>query len=95
MAKAKKEKELNVPVDAEVLNGCDFCMQFDYDEPHIIGASENADGVMEIVLKSYMDVGITFKCPDTGKKLRLFARPLSDKGKKILEEQEVTTDHRL
>ena len=77
------------------LNGCDFCMQFDYDEPHIIGASENADGVMEIVLKSYMDVGITFKCPDTGKKLRLFARPLSDKGKKILEEQEVATDHRL
>jgi len=95
MAKSKKEKELNVPVDAEVLNGCDFCMQFDYDEPHIIGASENADGVMEIVLKSYMDVGITFKCPDTGKKLRLFARPLSDKGKKILEEQEVATDHRL
>ena len=43
---------------------------------------------MEIVLKSYMDVGITFKCPDTGKKLRLFARPLSDKGKRILEEQE-------
>jgi hypothetical protein len=88
MAKAKKQKELNVPVDAEVLDGCDFCMQFDYDDPHVIGASAEADGVMEIVLKSYMDVGITFKCPDTGKKLRLFARPLSDKGKKILEEQE-------
>ena len=89
MAKTKKEEvKLNLPADAEVLNGCDFCMQFDYDDPLVIGASEKVDGVMEIVLKSYMDVGITFKCPDTGKKLRLFARPLSDKGRKILEEQE-------
>jgi hypothetical protein len=88
MAKAKKEKELNVPKGVEVLNGCDFCMQFDYDDPHVIGASSEADGSMEIVLKSYMDVGITFVCPDTQKKLRLFARPLSDKGKRILEEQE-------
>jgi hypothetical protein len=88
MAKAKKQKELNVPEGVEVLNGCDFCMQFDYDDPHVIGASSEADGSMEIVLKSYMDVGITFVCPDTKKKLRLFARPLSDKGKRILEEQE-------
>ena len=90
MAK-KKEKELNLPTNAEVLDGCDFCMQFDYDEPHVIGASENSDGVMEIVLKYYMDVGITFLCPTTGKKLRLFARPLSDKGKQILEMQEQPT----
>ena len=90
MAKSKKEKEikLNVPEGVEVFHGCDFCMQFDYDDPHVIGASSEADGSMEIVLKSYMDVGITFMCPDTKKKLRLFARPLSDKGKKILEEQE-------
>jgi len=88
MAKAKKQKELNVPVDAKVLEGCDFCMQFDYDDPHVIGASQDGHGVMEITLKSYMDVGITFKCPDTGKKLRLFARPLSDKGQRILDEQE-------
>lgn len=89
MGKAKKQKEikLNVPEGVEVLNGCDFCMQFDYDEPHVIGASSEADGSMEIVLKSYMDAGITFVCPDTKKKLRLFARPLSDAGKKILEDQ--------
>jgi len=86
MAK-KKEKELNLPSNAQVLDGCDFCMQFDYDDPHVIGASEKSDGVMEIVLKSYMDVGITFLCPTTRKKLRLFARPLSDKGRQILEMQ--------
>lgn len=87
MAKSKKEIKLNVPEGVEVFDGCDFCMQFDYDNPHVIGASLEADGSLEIVLKSYMDAGITFICPNTGKKLRLFARPLSDAGRKILEDQ--------
>ena len=92
MAKNKTE----IPKEIEVYTeGCDFCMQFDYDEPHVIGASPDGEGGLEIVLKAYQDAGITFVCPTTGKKLRLFSRPLSDKGKKILEEQEVTTDHRL
>ena len=48
MAKTKiEEVKLNLPADAEVLNGCDFCMQFDYDDPLVIGASEKGDGVME------------------------------------------------
>lgn len=87
MAKAKKQKELNIPTDAKVLEGCDFCMQFDYDEPHVVGASPDGEGGLEIVLKAYQDAGITFVCPNTGKKLRLFSRPLSDAGKKILEDQ--------
>ena len=87
MAKAKKEKQLNLPQDAQPLDGCDFCMQFDYDEPHVIGASEDADGVMELVIKAYLDAGVTFVCPTTGKKLRIYARPLSDKGKEILNQQ--------
>jgi hypothetical protein len=29
-----------------------------------------------------------FQCPTTGKKLRIFPRPLSDAGKAILEETE-------
>jgi hypothetical protein len=87
MAKAKKEKKLNLPQDAEPLNGCDFCMQFDYDEPHVIGASADSDGVMELVIKAYLDAGVTFVCPTTQKKLRIYARPLSDTGKAILEQQ--------
>ena len=87
MAKAKKEKQLNLPQNAEPLNGCDFCMQFDYDEPHVIGASEDADGVLELVIKAYLDAGLTFVCPTTQKKLRIYARPLSDKGKAILDQQ--------
>jgi hypothetical protein len=88
MAKAKKEKEVNIPIDAHpYAEGCDFCMQFDYDDPHVIGASQDEHGVIELTIKAYQDAGVTFMCPDTGKKLRLFARPLSDKGKVILEEQ--------
>jgi hypothetical protein len=87
MAKAKKEKKLNLPQDAQPLDGCDFCMQFDYDEPHVIGASADSDGVMELVIKAYLDAGVTFVCPTTQKKLRIYARPLSDIGKAILEQQ--------
>ena len=86
MAKASKKKA-NIPEGKEPLIGCDFCMQFDYDEPHVIGASADADGVMELVIKAYLDAGVTFVCPTTQKKLRIYARPLSDIGKSILEQQ--------
>ena len=87
MAKPKKEKQLNLPQDAQPLDGCDFCMQFDYDEPHVIGASADSDGVLELVIKSYLDAGVTFVCPTTGKKLRIYSRPLTDTGKAILNQQ--------
>jgi hypothetical protein len=87
MAKSKKEKQLNLPQDAQPLDGCDFCMQFDYDEPHVIGASADSDGVLELVIKSYLDAGVTFVCPTTGKKLRIYSRPLTDTGRSILEQQ--------
>lgn len=86
MAKKKQvepQEQVRIP-----LNGCDFCMQFDYDEPHVIGASADSDGGLEIVLQAYQDAGITFICPTTGKKMRLFAKPLSNAGQAILDEQE-------
>ena len=88
MAKASKRKA-NIPEGKEPLIGCDFCMQFDYDEPHVIGASPDEHGAIELVIKSYLDAGVTFVCPTTGKKLRIYARPLSDAGKAILEETEI------
>ena len=65
MAKKKTEIPKEIQVYTE---GCDFCMQFDYDEPHVVGASPDGDGGLEIVLKAYQDAGITFVCPNTGKK---------------------------
>jgi hypothetical protein len=72
----------------ELMDGCDFCMQFDNDEIHVIAATGSKDGVMEIKITPTMDGGLTFVCPNTNKKLRLFARPLSDVGRAIVEANE-------
>ena len=53
----------------------------------VIGASADSDGVMDLVIKAYLDAGVTFVCPTTQKKLRIYARPLSDTGKAILNQQ--------
>jgi hypothetical protein len=67
-------------------------MQFDYDEPHVIGASPDKHGGIELVIKAYADAGVMFVCPTTGKKMRIFAMPLSDKGKAILENQPIASE---
>ena len=64
--------------------GCDFCMQFDNDDIHVIAATDNPEGFMEIKVTPIMDGGVTFQCPTTGKKVRIFARPISDAGRLIL-----------
>jgi hypothetical protein len=84
---AKKKEKVNIPQNKQpYTEGCDFCMQFDYDDIHVIGASKDENGIIELIIKAYQDAGVTFVCPNTGKKLRIFARPLSDAGKAILEE---------
>jgi len=72
----------------KVFEGCDFCMQFDNDEPHLIGATMDPSGCIEVKVTPIMDGGVTFLCPTTGKRVRLFARPLSDAGKELLEDKE-------
>ena len=63
----------------------DFCMQFDNDEIHVIAAAENAEGCMEIKITTEMNGGVMLQDPTTGKKVRLFARPITDAGRAILE----------
>ena len=85
---AKKKEKANIPEGKQPFTeGCDFCMQFDYDDIHVIGASPDEYGGIELVIKAYQDAGVTFLCPTTGKKLRIFARPLTNAGKLILEEK--------
>lgn len=85
------KKKANVLKDKQpYTEGCDFCMQFDYDDIHVIGASPDEHGGIELVIKAYQDAGVTFICPNTGKKLRIFARPLTDAGIKILNDQQIT-----
>ena len=83
MAKAKKENK-------DQLIGCDFCIQFDMDVPHVVAATDSAEGFMEIKITPTMDGGVMFQCPTTGKKLRIFPRPLSDAGNAILGEPETS-----
>lgn len=66
----------------------EFCMQFDNDEPHVIGATEQEEGCIEVRITPNMDGGVTFLCPTTGKKVRLYARPISDLGRDILNPKE-------
>lgn len=83
---AKKKEKANIPEGKQPFTeGCDFCMQFDYDDIHVIGASPDEHGGIELVIKAYQDAGVMFICPTTGKKLRIFARPLTDAGKQILD----------
>jgi hypothetical protein len=79
MAKNKKK------IEDQPLVGCDFCMQWDMDDPHVIAATDNPEGFLEIKVTPVMDGGIVFQCPTTNKKLRIFARPLTDAGRAILE----------
>ena len=65
MAKDKKENK-------DQLIGCDFCIQFDMDVPHVVAATDSAEGFMEIKITPTMDGGVMFQCPTTGKKLRIF-----------------------
>ena len=88
MAKKKVEKVEEIEIEREwFTDGCDFCMQFDYDDPHVIGASPDEKSRIELTLQAYSDPGLMFVCPTTGKKLRIFARPITDAGKKILESE--------
>ena len=68
----------------KVFEPVEFCMQFDNDEPHVIGATEQEDGCIEVRVTPTMDGGITFGCPTTGKKVRLYARPITELGREIL-----------
>lgn len=83
---AKKKVEKVEEIEREwFTDGCDFCMQFDYDEPHVIGASPDEKSRIELTLQAYSDPGLMFVCPTTGKKLRIFARPITDAGRALLE----------
>lgn len=71
---------------SESTNAFDFCMQFDNDEIQVIAATENSDGCMEIKITTEMDGGVMLQDPTTGKKVRIFARPLTDAGQAILDQ---------
>ena len=103
--KTKKEKEVTIEDQSEQLQQlgdvtisqkryeeCEWCFQFDGDEPQIFAwtdsnlpSDENPKVVFSItnLENSY----ITFQNSKTGKLFKLFARELTEEGKQLREKQ--------
>ncbi len=105
MAKAKKTKKEKVedvlqPAEQSIitlpepkkLENCEWCFQFDNDEPQIFAWTDeelntNEDPKVIFTINNIENSFITFTNSKTGKTFKLFARELSDEGKELRNRQ--------
>ena len=98
MAKAKKTKEEKLEPIGEIkmtppekLEQCEWVFQFDEDEPQIFAwTSEdmtNEEPTVTFTISNTKDAYISFTNKETLKKFKLYARELTDAGKKLREFQ--------
>ena len=96
MAKAKKTKEEKLEPIGEVkmtpsekLEQCEWVFQFDGDEPQIFAWTgedmTNEEPTVTFTISNTKDAYISFTSKQNGKRFKLFARELSDEGKKLRE----------
>jgi len=95
MAKAKKTKkeEIVEPIGevimppAEKLEQCEWVFQFDDDEPQIFAWTNedmaDEDPTVTFTISNNKSAYISFTNKETLKRFKLFARELSDEGKKL------------
>lgn len=73
------------------LDQCEWCYQFDEDEPNIFAWTEeemeNENPEVKFVLTNVEGAYILFKDKTTGKSFKLFPRELSEKGKEMRDYQ--------
>ncbi len=101
MAKSKKTKKVEEVIDntqlepirltQEKLEQCEWCFQFDEDEPQIFawtGDTMNKDEEPKVIftVSNTKNSYITFTHKN-GKSFKLFARELSDEGRQLREQQ--------
>ena len=101
MAKSKKTKKVEEVIDntqlepigltQEKLEQCEWCFQFDEDEPQIFawtGDNMNKDEEPKVIftVSNTKNSYITFTHKN-GKNFKLFARELSDEGRQLREQQ--------
>ena len=98
MAKAKKTKEEKLEPIGEIkmapakkLEECEWCFQFDNDEPQIFAWTGENDSIEEepkviFTVTNTEDSYITFT-HRSGKSFKLFARQLSDEGRQLRAQQ--------
>ena len=99
MAKSKKTKKQEVvePIaelqlrQSEKLEQCEWVFQFDDDEPQVFAwTSEdmtNEEPTVTFTISNTKDAYISFTNKETLKKFKLYARELTDAGKKLREFQ--------
>ncbi len=102
MAKSKKTKkeevlefnETNVSISQKKYEDCEWCFQFDEDEPQIFAwtdndLNKNEDPKVIFTITNTKDSYITFthKNGKSGKVFKLFARELTEEGKSLRQKQ--------
>ena len=96
MAKTKKTQKENLePIGelkmtpSEKLEQCEWVFQFDRDEPQIFAWTgedmTNEEPTVTFTISNTKDAYISFTSKQNGKRFKLFARELSDEGKKLRE----------
>jgi hypothetical protein len=96
MAKTKKTQEENLEPIGEIktspvekLEQCEWVFQFDGDEPQIFAWTgedmTDEEPTVTFTISNTKDAYISFTSKQNGKRFKLFARELSDEGKKLRE----------
>ena len=96
MAKAKNTQEENLKPIGELkmtppqkLEQCEWVFQFDGDEPQIFAWTgedmTDEEPTVTFTISNNKDAYISFTSKQNGKRFKLFARELSDEGKKLRE----------
>ena len=96
MAKAKNTQEENLEPIGELkmtppqkLEQCEWVFQFDGDEPQIFAWTgedmTDEEPTVTFTISNNKDAYISFTSKQNGKRFKLFARELSDEGKKLRE----------
>ena len=96
MAKAKKTQEENLEPIGELkmtppqkLEQCEWVFQFDGDEPQIFAWTgedmTDEEPTVTFTISNNKDAYISFTSKQNGKRFKLFARELSEEGKKLRE----------
>jgi hypothetical protein len=103
--KTKKEKVIiedqseqlesvgNITLSQKKLEECEWCFQFDEDEPQIFAwtddddLNKNEDPKVIFTITNLENSYITFQNGNTGKLFKLFARELTDAGRELRTKQ--------
>jgi hypothetical protein len=108
MAKAKKTKKVEevkveevsqqlepigqITLNQEKYEECEWCFQFDEDEPQVFAwtddeLNKDEDPKVIFTITNVKDSYITFQNGKTGKIFKIFAREISSEGKELREKQ--------